>query len=116
MTESEEKLSQKKCKPCEGVESPLERSEIINYLNALPSWKVTEDDKTLYREFTMKDFMACVDFINKIADIAEEEGHHPDLQLSNYKKLKIKLSTHAIKGLSENDFILASKINRIIFS
>lgn len=113
MVLTEEQLSQKKCKPCEGKASPLQRAEILEFMRGLPEWNVTADDKTLYRVFTKGNFMECVDFINEIAVVAEKEGHHPDLHLTEYNKIKVELSTHAINGLSDNDFIMASKINKV---
>ena len=77
----------------------------------MPGWQLTEDSRGIYREYVTKNFMAAVEFINKIAAIAEAEDHHPDIHLTGYRKLRIDLSTHAINGLSENDFILAAKIN-----
>ena len=68
---------------------------------------------TISREFITKNFMAAVTFINKVAQVAEAENHHPDVHLTSYRKLRIELSTHAIGGLSENDFILAAKINEL---
>lgn len=113
MVKMQENLSQKSCRPCEGEYLPLQRMDILEYLKDLPEWNVTEDDKRLYREFTMKGFLECVGFINKIAAIAEGEGHHPDLHLTDYKKIEVVLTTHAISGLSENDFIMAAKINEV---
>ena len=70
-------------------------------------------EKALEKEFVLKNFTAAVDFINKIAQVAESEGHHPDILLYDYKKLKITLTTHAIDGLSINDFVMAMKINEL---
>lgn len=72
-----------------------------------------EADTKIWREFTCKNFVAAVDFINRIADIAEYEDHHPDILLHNYKYVRVELFTHAIGGLSRNDFIVAAKINEI---
>lgn len=76
-------------------------------------WAVSPDLKKISREFVFKDFVEGVIFVNEIAHLAEEEGHHPDLKLHAYKKVLVELYTHAIGGLSENDFILAAKINEI---
>jgi 4a-hydroxytetrahydrobiopterin dehydratase len=113
MNESANVLSQKHCKPCEGEEKPLEREEVSSRLREIEGWETDGEARSLSREFTMKDFMQCVSLIGRIAPIAESENHHPDLHLTGYKKLKVVLSTHAIGGLSENDFILAAKINAI---
>ncbi len=106
-------LAQKRCLPCEGKQGPLPRQEVDNYLKKVPLWKLKEDGKSISREYNMKNFMAAVKFINQIADIAENENHHPDIHLVGYRKLRIDLSTHAVGGLSENDFILAAKIDQI---
>ena len=103
-------LSQRKCKPCEGGVAPLSEKEVKNYLRFLPGWEPEPAGGTIRKLFVMKHFMAAVQFIEKIADVAEGEDHHPDLHLTGYRRLLIELSTHAIKGLSENDFILAAKL------
>jgi 4a-hydroxytetrahydrobiopterin dehydratase len=105
-------LSERKCIPCEGGIPALKESE-INEMRKLISadWKVV-DNKKLFREFSFVNFRHTMDFVNKIADIAESEGHHPDLHV-HYGKVEVELYTHAIDGLSENDFILAAKIEKI---
>ncbi len=108
-----ENLSQKKCKPCEGIGKSLSAAEANELILKVGEWKLREDAKLIYRDFSMKNFMAAVQLINKIAAIAESENHHPDIHLSSYRKLRIELSTHALGGLSENDFIVASKINEL---
>lgn len=107
-------LTQKHCVPCEGGTKPLTKEEVEPYIAAVPQWKLDETGAIIKRTFTFKDFMEAVNFINRIAKIAQEEGHHPDLSLFNYKKVSVKLSTHAIHGLSTNDFILAAKIDALI--
>lgn len=109
-----EDLTQKVCRACEGHEKPLDEKQIAPYLDQVPKWKVINDNKEIEREFEFEDFKEAIDFINKVATLAETEGHHPDLLLHNYKKVKITLSTHAIKGLSENDFIEAAKIDKLV--
>ncbi len=105
-------LVDKKCKPCEGGMPPLKPEVFAEMLSDLSGWSVIEN-KQIEKEYTFKNFKQAIAFINKIADIAEAEGHHPDIFLHGYKKVKIMLSTHAIGGLSENDFILAAKIDTI---
>ncbi len=105
------KLTDKKCEPCEGKTRPLTREEAGKFLKEVPGWTLTEDARGIYRQYTVKDFMSAVRSINVIADLAEGENHHPDIHLTGYRKLRIDLSTHAINGLSDNDFILAAKIN-----
>ncbi|MFA5060171.1 MAG: 4a-hydroxytetrahydrobiopterin dehydratase [Candidatus Omnitrophota bacterium] len=107
-------LIQKKCQPCEGKASAFDTNKAAQYLPAIIGWQLREDGKTIYRDFQMKNFLDAVDLINDIAELAEAENHHPDLHLTGYRKLCVELSTHAIKGLSENDFILAAKINKLL--
>ncbi len=105
----EEKLSAKKCGPCEAGTPPLKPGEFKPFLNQISGWNI-EDNHHLAREYRFKDFKSALDFVNVIGEIAEEEGHHPDLFLS-WGKVGVKLFTHKINGLSENDFILAAKID-----
>ncbi len=104
-------LAEKKCEPCEGKTQAFSKKEALGYLEKTLDWQLTADAKGIWREYTTKNFMAAVRFINKIADVAEADNHHPDIHLTGYRKLRIDLSTHAIGGLSENDFIVAAKIN-----
>ena len=106
-------LANKKCEPCEGKTKPFDRNEANAYLKDAAGWLLTEDARGIYREYVTKNFTAAVDLINKIAAIAEKEDHHPDIHLTGYRKLRVDLSTHAINGLSENDFIVAAKINTV---
>ncbi len=104
-------LTQKHCKPCEGGVQPLTPDEYGAYLRSeLSGWEDV-DEKKIVKEYKFKNFQEGLDFIAKVGQIAEAEGHHPDIYLHNYNKVRLTLSTHAIKGLSENDFILASKID-----
>ena len=107
-----EKLSNKKCVPCEGGIDPLIRAEFEAYLEQLPEWEVI-NDKAIERLLIFKDFKQALAFVNKAGEIAEEEGHHPDLFIHQWNKVKVSLWTHAIGGLSINDFVVASKIDRI---
>jgi 4a-hydroxytetrahydrobiopterin dehydratase len=105
-------LSEKKCIPCEGGIPPLEIQTVKNLLSQVsPGWKL-EDEKKISREFFFVNYRHTIEFVNKIADVAESEGHHPVLHVY-YGRILIELWTHAIDGLSENDFILASKIDKI---
>ncbi len=103
----------KKCQPCEGGVTPLTRPEAETYLGILDHWTLSPDAQAISKQFVMRDFMAAVAFINAIATVAEAEDHHPDLHLTGYRRLAIYLSTHAITGLSQNDFILAAKIDAL---
>ena len=106
-----ESLTSKKCRPCEGIGKPLTSDEANVFLKQTPGWQVSADGKMISREWITKNFMTAVDFINKIAQVAESENHHPDIHLAGYRRLRVDLSTHALGGLSENDFIVAAKIN-----
>ncbi len=105
-------LSNKKCVPCEVGAIPLQPDEVKDMLKELEEGWSSEDDKAIQKTFKFDDFMGAMDFANKIAELAEEEGHHPILTVS-WGKLKAKLMTHKIKGLHENDFILAAKIDKL---
>jgi len=105
-------LNNQKCVPCEGGIDPLKRSEFEQYLDQVKAWKVI-DDKELEREFVFKNFKESLEFVNKVGAIAEEEGHHPDIFIHGWSKVRLSLVTHAIKGLSINDFVLASKIDQL---
>lgn len=106
-------LSKKKCVPCEGGDKPLTRAEFSVYLPQVATWQVVKD-LSLTKDFLFKDFAEALDFVNKVGAIAQSEGHHPDINLHDYKKVGITLSTHAIGGLSVNDFILATKIDELV--
>lgn len=106
-------LTQKHCQPCEGKVKPYTKNEAEAQLKDVPSWKPASNYQSISRELVMKNFVAAVNLINKIKDVAESENHHPDLHLTGYKNLRIELSTHALGGLSENDFILAAKIDQL---
>lgn len=105
-------LAAMKCVACEGGVPTLTRGDAEAFLTHTPSWKLSEDAKSISHEFPFKDFKSALSFANKIGEIAEEEGHHPDLTVS-WGKVGVHLTTHAIGGLSENDFILAAKIDRL---
>lgn len=108
-------LNIKKCKPCEGEIAPLSPSEITELKRQIhPSWNVV-DNKRIVNEYSFVNYKHTMALVNKIAALAEEEGHHPVLHV-HYGKIVIEIWTHAIHGLSENDFILASKIDALIMS
>jgi 4a-hydroxytetrahydrobiopterin dehydratase len=106
-------LSKQRCTPCEGGVPALSAPRIQELLAALPAWKLTADSKRIRREWRMKDFAAALAFFDAIGAIAEAENHHPDLHLTGYRNAAVELSTHAIDGLSVNDFILAAKIDGV---
>jgi 4a-hydroxytetrahydrobiopterin dehydratase len=106
-------LTQKHCAPCEGGVPPLSAEQVRQHLEAVPAWKLTADGKHIRREWRVKDFATALDILNRVGRNAEKEDHHPDLHLTGYRNVAIQLATHAIGGLSENDFILAAKIDTL---
>ncbi|MBI3331823.1 4a-hydroxytetrahydrobiopterin dehydratase [Candidatus Peregrinibacteria bacterium] len=105
-------LLDKKCVPCEGGVPPLIPAEVKKFLSETPEWEVIEENDKISRMFKFKNFVEAMKFVNKVADLAEAENHHPDFDVS-YSKVTLTLWTHAIGGLSENDFILAAKIDQL---
>jgi 4a-hydroxytetrahydrobiopterin dehydratase len=106
-------LSQKKCVPCEGGVPKYSREEAEEQLKKLDGWKLSEDGQRIRKDWKVKNFLAGMSFFERVAELAEREQHHPDLHLWGYKNLWIEIWTHAIGGLSENDFILAAKIDEL---
>jgi len=109
-------LLNKKCVPCEGDVSPLDLSEIHKYQKKVDEWDVKKNKKEIYfleKNFKFKNFKISQNFINKVGEISENEKHHPDISFG-WGYAKIIITTHAIEGLSENDFILAAKIDQIV--
>jgi 4a-hydroxytetrahydrobiopterin dehydratase len=106
-------LTRKRCAPCEGGVPALGPEQVGGYLAALPGWTLTADGRRIRREWRAKDFEAALAFFNRVGRLAEEEGHHPDLHLTSYRNVAIEIWTHAVGGLSENDFILAAKIDTL---
>ena len=108
-------LADKKCIPCEGGIPSFDKSEIHKYLKKVDGWDVKSDENKIYyliKEFKFKNFLESQNFINKVGDIAEQENHHPDITFG-WGYCKVKIFTHAIRGLAESDFILAAKIDEI---
>ncbi len=106
------KLKEKNCIPCEGDVDPLTKKEAEKFLLEVEGWEISSNGKSLIKDFQFANFDKAMDFVNMVADAAEFEGHHPDIDI-RYSKVSLSLSTHSIGGLSENDFILAAKINSI---
>lgn len=105
-------LSDQKCVPCEGGMPPLTQKEIDEYQTQLTtSWEVV-DGKKIRRQLKFKTFTEAITFVNKVAEVAEKQKHHPDIYIF-YNKVILELWTHAIGGLSPNDFIMASKIEKL---
>jgi 4a-hydroxytetrahydrobiopterin dehydratase len=113
MSSSASELKQKHCQACEGGLPPLSAEQLRDYLHALPDWELSEDGRRIYREWRVKDFMTALDFFQRIGVIAEAENHHPDLHLESYRHVTIEIWTHAVGGLTLNDFILAAKIDQL---
>lgn len=107
-------LTKRRCEPCEGGVPPLEPAAARELINALQDdWRVTEDGRSIVRLFEFAGYHRTISFVNAVAWVAESEGHHPDLKV-NYGKVEVLYTTHAIDGLSENDFICAAKIDRLL--
>jgi len=102
-----------RCQACEGDTPPLTRAEAEVYMPQTPGWTLSEDGSLISRDFKFKDFKEAMAFINTVAELAESEGHHPNIHCW-WNKVKLELTTHAIKGLSKNDFILAAKTNALL--
>ncbi len=106
-------LTQKHCVPCEGGTPPFTAEQEDGYMKEVPTWALEREGiHRLKKRFTFKDFKEAIAFVNKVADLAEAEGHHPDIRIV-YNKVSFELFTHAVGGLSENDFIMAAKIDRL---
>jgi 4a-hydroxytetrahydrobiopterin dehydratase len=106
-------LAARRCRACEGGVPKLAAEELSHYLSAVPGWALTGDSQRIARSWRMKDFAAAIDFLNAVARVAEAEDHHPDLHLTGYRHVTVELWTHAAGGLTENDFILAAKIDEL---
>ena len=105
-------LASRSCRPCEGDES-LSPADIERYHARLPLWQLVGDGKRIRRELVVKDFVTALDYFRQVGTLAEHEGHHPDLHLTRYRRVVIELWTHMVGGLTENDFIMAAKIDQI---
>ena len=109
-------LLDKKCVPCEGGVTPFDISEIHKYQKKVDGWEITKSKEKIFflsKKFEFENFLKSQDFVNEVGKVSEKEGHHPEISFG-WGYAEIKVTTHAIKGLSENDFILAAKIDKII--
>ena len=106
-------LRKLKCTPCPKGTSPLSRDQARKRLASFPGWRLTGHARAISKKFLMKDFSAAIALMKAILPVAQAEDHHPDLHLTGYRKLQIVLSTHEVGGLSNNDFILAAKIEAL---
>ena len=113
LTATESELIQRHCKPCEGGVEPASTAEAREQVAKLPGWQLSGDGNRIRKQWVVKDFDTALDFFTRVAQVANAEDHHPDLHLTGYRNVAIELTTHAIGGLSENDFILAAKIDQI---
>lgn len=104
-------LTDEKCLPCEGIGRTLTAVEAQNKLHEVPGWTIV--DRAIEREFQFKDFPKALAFVNRVGAIAEAEGHHPNISLHSWNKVRLSLYTHALGGLTENDFIVAAKVNAL---
>ena len=111
--QSAEQLVARRCVPCEGGVAAYGVDEAKAQLENLEGWRLSGDAVRIRKKWTAKDFMAAIRFFNLVAELAETEDHHPDLHLEGYRNVAIEIWTHAIGGLSENDFILAAKIDQL---
>jgi 4a-hydroxytetrahydrobiopterin dehydratase len=106
-------LVTKHCAPCEGGTAPMSEAEARRYLEQVPEWRLVSGERLkIARAVKFKDFAGAMAFVNRVAELAESEGHHPDFCVS-WNRVELELTTHAIRGLSENDFIMAAKINEL---
>jgi 4a-hydroxytetrahydrobiopterin dehydratase len=112
-TQTPDQLRAKKCVPCEGGVPKLTPSEAADQVRQVPGWDLSRNGERIRKTWVLKNFMAAIRFFEKVAAVAEAEGHHPDLHVEQYRNVAIEIWTHAIGGLSENDFILAAKIDQI---
>lgn len=111
--QSSEQLTTKKCVPCEGGVDPCPLDFTQLQLGKLDGWYLTNENQRIRKDWTVKNFVQGLAFFEKVGEVAEADAHHPDLHLVSYNQLSIEIWTHAIGGLSENDFILAAKIDQI---
>ena len=105
-------LSSGKCEPCNGNTPKLDYQEISKFLSELNEWSVNDNQEMIFKKFKFSNFKKAISFANEVGEVAEKEGHHPDISFG-WGYAKIKIFTHAVKGLAENDFILAAKIDKI---
>ena len=108
-----DELGRKHCQACEGGVPPLGEDQARRYLAQVAGWELVEDGAAIARDFRFKNFHKTMAFVNAVAWIAHREDHHPDLEVG-YKHCRVRYSTHAVAGLSENDFICAAKVNDLL--
>jgi 4a-hydroxytetrahydrobiopterin dehydratase len=106
-------LHEQRCRACGPGTPPLDEAALAPLLAQLPAWQRLEGGSALQRDFSFDSYWAGLGFVNAVAWIAQQEKHHPDIELG-YKKVRVRFSTHAAKGLTENDFICAAKVDRLL--
>ncbi len=106
-------LASRRCVPCGGGSDALSSGQVADLLKAVPDWTLSADGKRIRREWRVRDFAIAIDFFQRILPIAESEDHHPDLHVTGYRNVTVEIWTHAVGGLTENDFILAAKIDAL---
>lgn len=107
-------LATEKCVPCEGGTVPLSHDEAEELTFIVPSWQLAGDGKSIARDLSFEDFKQAMGFLQRLAAVADDEGHHPDFCLHGWNKVQVTLRTHAIGGLSRNDFIVAAKLDEVV--
>lgn len=105
-------LENKTCKPCEKGTKPLSKSETSKLIKEIPGWEINDENTIISRDLKFKNFLRTMEFVNAVAFMTNQQGHHPDIKLG-YNYSHIEYTTHAIDGLSENDFICAKKVNEL---
>lgn len=113
MVDDMEGLAEKSCVPCRGGVPPLTEAEATRLVAGVPGWALADDATRLVRRFEFRDFVGAMKFVNRVADLAESQGHHPDIAI-HWNRVDLTLWTHKIGGLHENDFILAARVNRLL--
>ncbi len=106
-------LQERHCEACEGGTAALGSEQVARLLKDVPDWRLVRDSRGIRREWQTKDFDEALVFINRIGDVARSEDHHPDLHLTNFRNVTVELTTHAAEGLTDNDFIVAAKIDSL---
>src|SRR3989344_2330220 len=107
-------LREKTCVPCEVGAPTVTPEELAQYSSQVPKWEVYDNGTKIKREFEFANFREAVSFVNKVADLAEREGHHPNIYVYDFKKVRTELWTHKIEGLHRNDFVMAAKIDVLL--
>ncbi len=111
---TQEPLTGRHCAACTPGTPVLSGEAVQTYLLQVPEWELSEDGTSIRRSLRLADFPAAIDFVNRVAALAQEEDHHPDIRIYGYRSVELQLSTHAIGGLSDNDFILAARIDQLL--